>query len=427
QYGDLYLIFAYLGLEVRFIRFAARIALASQPVIHGRERALSELSPRTTINAIIALARQGKSADASAAIETLNRIEVEDFDEQQQLAILRAYSLIFIRLGEPSEKLRQEILTKLDPLYPASTDSNTNAELAKLLVYLRSPSVIEKTLGLMDELGPDPIPDWADLARRSARYGGTVERMLKKMPTSRAVLAAFTLRNVKEGWTLEQRRRYFKFFLKAAKRSGGASYSQYLTNIRDDALATCSEAEKVALDPITSQSLTARPFVSTPPQGPGRQWTKSGAIEVLSQGLTDRSKKAGRNLFHAVSCAKCHRLNGEGGAIGPDLSTVGRKYSYADFAEAVLEPSKVISDQYQSHDVWTVDGRGLTGRVVTIGDEIHVYTEDVNKPPQVIKREDVEEMTVSKVSQMPSNLVDSLNAEELKDLAAYVMSLNTDE
>lgn len=422
--GDLDLIFANLGHEDRYIRYAARIALESQSVDQWRKRALSVLPARAKINAIIALARQGESPDAAPALESLNRIEWPALDEQQRLALLRAYSLVFIRLGEPSEELRLGILNKLDPLYPAPVDSDTNPELAQLLVSLRSPSVIDKSLDLMDKLGPDPVPDWADLARRSAHYGGTVERMLKKMPASRAVDLSFALRNVKAGWTLEQRQRYFTFFLEAAKSSGGASYSRYLTEIRDDALANCTEAEKVALEPIITQSLTAKPFSSTPPQGPGRQWTKTEAIEVLSEGLDNRNKRAGRNLFHAVSCAKCHRLNGEGGAIGPDLSTVGRKYSYADFAEAVLEPSKVISDQYHSHDIWTVDGRGLTGRVVEIGDEIHVYTEDVNKPPQVINRADVEEMIVSRVSQMPSNLVDSLSEEELKDLAAYVMSLS---
>ena len=93
-----------------------------------------------------------------------------------------------------------------------------------------------------------------------------------------------------------------------------------------------------------------------------------------------------------------------------------------DLVDAILDPNKVISDQYQSHLVRTLDGFAVTGRAIEIGDKIHVYTGDADAPPKQIRRSDVEEMSVSKISQMPSSLIDTLNQEELKDLAAYIMS-----
>lgn len=423
--GDLDLIFDNLGNEDRFIRYAARVALEAQPVSRWRERALSAIPPHETISAIIALARQGQATDASPALEALERLEWKALSEPQQLALLRAYSLVFIRLGEPSEDMRQKIASRLESYYPTAAASEVDMELVELLVYLRAPSVIEKTLGLMEQLGPDALPGWAELANRSARYGGTIKRMLNKMPPSRAIHCAFALRNLKSGWTLEQRQRYFNFFLGVAKQSGGASYARFLTEMRDDALTHCSPAERVLLEPITSQSLTARPFVASPPIGPGRKWTKSAALEVLSEGFSDCNPKVGRNLFHAVSCAKCHRLNGEGGAIGPDLSTVVRKYSMVDLVDAILDPNKVISDQYQSHLVVTVGGLAVTGRAIEMEDSIHVYTADADAPPKVIKRADVEEMSVSKISQMPSNLIDTLNPSEWRNLVAYIMSIDS--
>ena len=423
--GDLDVIFANLAHRDRFIRYAARIALESQPVDHWRERALSALPPQAAISAVVALARQGQSTDASLALESLDRMDWTQLSEPQQLALLRAYSLVFIRLGEPNEPTRQRLIARWDSLYPAATSSTMNLELVQLLVYLRAPSVIEKTLDLMEQLGPDPVPDWAELAKRSDYYGGTIQKMLSSMPPSRAVHCAFVLRNRKSGWTLQQRRRYFNFFLQAASQSGGASYARFLTEIRDDALADCSPAERVLLEPITSQSLTTKPIAATPPTGPGQKWTKAAALEVLAEGFAERSQDAGRNLFHAISCAKCHRLNGEGGAIGPDLSTVVRKYSLVDLVDAILDPNKVISDQYQSHLVLTSGGLTVTGRAIEIGDQIHVYTDDADAPPKVIERADIEEMSVSKISQMPSNLIDTLNPEELKDLVAYLMSFDS--
>jgi len=90
--------------------------------------------------------------------------------------------------------------------------------------------------------------------------------------------------------------------------------------------------------------------------------------------------------------------------------------------EAIIDPSKAISDQYGSHQILTADGQTLLGRVVEIGDQLHVYTADVNLPPQVIDKDDVEEMVVSPISQMPTGTIDSLSPEELRHLVAYLLS-----
>jgi hypothetical protein len=57
-----------------------------------------------------------------------------------------------------------------------------------------------------------------------------------------------------------------------------------------------------------------------------------------------------------------------------------------------------------------------------VEDKLYVYTIDADAPPQIIPKEDVEAMQVSKVSQMPVGLIDPLSAEELKDLIAYLLS-----
>ncbi len=149
-------------------------------------------------------------------------------------------------------------------------------------------------------------------------------------------------------------------------------------------------------------------------------------MAVLNAPAHKPGYEAGRNLYHS-QCAKCHRLNGEGGAVGPDLSTAMQKYSIADMLDSVFEPSKVISDQYESHQLVTVEGRTLIGRVVKIGKQLYVYSVDSGDQPEIVKQEDVDEMQVSKVSQMPLGLIDQLNEQELIDLIAYLQAAGSRE
>src|SRR5262249_59106206 len=74
----------------------------------------------------------------------------------------------------------------------------------------------------------------------------------------------------------------------------------------------------------------------------------------------------GRALSHdrdGLSCIKCHRVDGAGGDVGPDLSTVGDQFDRAKLAESVLYPSRSIREGYQSVAAATADGRVITGLV----------------------------------------------------------------
>lgn len=419
--GDVAMLMDHLGHNDRFIRYASRVGLESQPVSSWRDATGKLKTPKAIISAAIALAHQGKPDDQSLVLERLGELKLAELAEDDLLAALRAYQLAFTRLGEPSDAWRQKLITRFDALYPAKSNS-VNAELVQLLVYLQSPTVVEKTLALMQQLGPEPIPDWSYLVSRNAGYGGTVGKMLSDMPPSRGIHFAFVLRNVKSGWTMPQRRQYFQFLIDASKHPGGNSYGKFLAQFRDDAIATCSQSEKIVLEPLTSASLVGEPVQSTPPVGPGHKWTVEEVRDTVGSRLRGRDYKRGQNLYHATSCSKCHRLAGEGGAIGPDLSTAAKKFSVTDMATAIIEPSKIISDQYGSQQVVTGDGKILVGRAVEIGNELYVYTIDAEAKPIVLSKDDVESVTPSKVSQMPVNLIDTLNAEELKDLFAYLMA-----
>lgn len=422
--ADEALIWANLSHPDRHIRYAARVALEHRPVDSWRGKALAEEKPRAALTALMGLARAGSPEDLPSLVESLLKINAQDVDALGRLTWLRNFQLAFARMGAPSDEARKKVLERLESMYIVTGDNEFNQELIQLLVYLQSPRAVELGLATMRHLASqaEPVPQWSHFLQRNAGYGGTVQAMLDNMPPVRAIHYAFVLRNAEVGWTADLRREYLSFFTRATLHPGGASYPGFLSQSRGDALAKIPAAELPLYDEILSVPLGGQPYVATPAQGPGQKWTVAAALESLGQKITSADFEAGRNLYHATNCAKCHRLGAEGGAIGPDLSTAGRKFSLPDMLEAIIEPSKAISDQYGSHQIATVDGQVLVGRVVKLGDQVIVYTADVDRPPTVLSNDQIDEVVPSTVSQMPIGTVDELNAIELKHLIAYLIS-----
>ncbi len=408
--------------EDRFIRYAARVALENQPGAAWQDRVLAEQEPWTLINGAVALARQGEKSQQGALLKALDQLEFASLDDLQQLALLRAYQLVFIRMGQPGQDAAARLVQKLDPLYPAASD-DANRELVQLLVYLGSPTVIEKTLAELKKPTAYTPEGVAELLARNPGYGGPISQMLANHPELQKVHYAYTLRNMRYGWTLEQRKEYFDFLAQARTKSGGASYQGFIDNIRKDALENASPAERKALEGELSLA-PVQVALLPKPEGPGQAWTLSELVALTEGGLSGRNFEHGQRTFAAARCVVCHRFNGEGGATGPDLTNVAGRFSYKDLAEAVVDPNKVISDQYRASVIQTADGKSLTGRVTSTDDKkIIVLTdpEDATKIAEIAK-EDIELLEPSPTSQMPADLLKVLNREEVLDLLAYLMS-----
>ncbi|MCB1089597.1 MAG: c-type cytochrome, partial [Verrucomicrobiae bacterium] len=305
-----------------------------------------------------------------------------------------------------------------------SKSASVNTELINVLVSLEAPSVVEKALTLIEQGAEPEIPDWAELITRNPSYGGTIKAMLDNFPPIREIAYAFALRNQRTGWTVEQRRRYFEFINAAAKHPGGASFGGFLANTRDEALGFCTNEQRAALAGITGENFNPVPdFAITPPKGPGQQWTIESASQQANSGkFRQASYESGRGLFHAIGCAACHRFAGYGGDIGPDLTSIRNKFDVAYVLESILDPSKVISDQYGSSMVTTKDGGVHTGLVVEKGESLEVYPPDAKAEPVKVNRADVVKIERVPVSQMPPGLINVLNGDEVRDLMAYLMS-----
>lgn len=415
----------YLSSADRFLRNAARVAVESQPVETWASRFFAEPNTQARIAAAVALTRSGKPDHREALTKCLLELNFAKLPLSQQLGLLRALSLNYTRLGKPDADERARAIAYLDPHFPAA-DADLNSELLQMLVYLDSPSAVAKGMKLITAREPARAPGWAtDMKKLNARYGAAVQRIADNPPPSIEIRYAFALRNARHGWTPELRRAYFTFLNEAGKSGGGASYPGYLANLREEALTNCTDAERVALKDITGRDFNPVPdFPITPPKGPGHAWTVAEAVAATDKKTLKKADwQNGRGLFHAIGCGACHRFNGLGGGVGPDLTSVPNKFDTAYLLEAIIAPSKDISDQYGSSVVTLNNGRTLTGLVVEQGENaIRVYPADIKAQGELIPRADVKSIVPSPVSQMPPGLLHALSEKELRDLTAYIMS-----
>jgi putative heme-binding domain-containing protein len=145
---------------------------------------------------------------------------------------------------------------------------------------------------------------------------------------------------------------------------------------------------------------------------------------MVEQGLTKRDYDRGRTTIAAANCFACHRFAGEGGSNGPDLTALAGRFSQKDLLESVVEPSKVISDQYASVIIRLLDGQVVTGRIVNLkADNLHINTDMLNPSGhEVVNRADIDEMRPSTTSMMPAGLLDTLSEDEVRDLLAFLLS-----
>lgn len=390
----------YLGHEDRLIRFAARIAVEHQPVEQWKDKALAEKNPRAALNALMALARSGKGDKSllNPTLDALDRIDFSKLDAAGRETWVRVHQLAFSRFGAPEGAAKEKVSAKLAAMFPVK-DPWLDVDLAEVLVFLEEPTIVAKA-----------VP------------------FLETAPTQEEQIAhAKNLRLAKAGWTPELRERFFKWVcLRAPTYKGGASFPNFMEDIKRDAVARLSEEEKAALKPI----LESKPDVSAPQfDYSGRNFVKDWTVKdlepLLAVGLEGgRNYDNGRNLFGATACFACHRFGSEGGAIGPDLSMVAGKYSPRDLLVHIIEPSKEISDQYGQLEVTLIDGSKVFGRIMNLsGDKLMLNTDMMN-PDAIasVDRKRIESMDQSKLSMMPPGLLNTCKDTDVLDLLAYLLS-----
>ncbi len=385
----------FLSHEDRAIRFASRIALEHRDVQRWKSKALASPLPGARMLGVIALARCGDAADQSAAMASLLELDFNSLNTNGKIAFLRAAGLVAMRLGEFSDQQRAALTDATGDLFPSDIDS-LDRELAIMLVYLQAPGSTEAVL----------------------------EKLLSSPSQESQIHYALTLREASEGWTNEMRTRYLGWFHDMATARGGMSFGGFVNNIKAVFVDRLSDAQRerlaAAINPPAPKGEAgpseARPFV--------KKWTVDELGDTVSNTSRQPNFEHGKNLFGAAQCFKCHRMGLQGGILGPDLTSAGGKYNVHDMLVSIIEPSKVISDQYGATQFLTEDGEVVTGRVINMrGKSLSVLTNMLDPSSLTnVNRDNITETSTAKVSMMPTGLLDTLNADEIADLVAYLRS-----
>jgi cytochrome c oxidase cbb3-type subunit III len=130
----------------------------------------------------------------------------------------------------------------------------------------------------------------------------------------------------------------------------------------------------------------------------------------------------GKALFNGrANCTSCHRVNGVGSRVGPDLSDIAALRRTVEIERSLLEPNEEVLPQNRGYRVVTKQGETITGRLLNL-DTFTVQMIDSRERVLSLQRSDLRESGFVKDSTMPSYR-DKLSAQELADVVAYLATL----
>ena len=392
-------IWAALGSSDRGIRHAARAALEKQPAANWKDRASGEDNAIIATAALIALARVDAENSANAIISKATSFDYASTKPlQTRLDILRSIMLTLTRSGQPADDQKAKLIEWLDTVYPAETPEE-NRDLSAFAAFLEAPFAVERGIELL------------------ANASGQEEQ----------IGYALNLRYLRNGWTAELREMYFNWFVLSGNYKGGARLANYLADIKKHATESVPKSDMTS---ALTELINTPPKDSTPqftlePRSFVKNWTMEDLSGDLGVGLEgNRDFANGRHMFGAGTCYVCHRFNGEGGAVGPDLSSAGGKFSPYDLLETIVDPGAEISDQYGSSIFTLNDGTQVIGRIMNMsGDNYQVNTNMMNPSANTkVNANLITSIEPSPVSMMPPGLINTMSRDDILDLLAYLIA-----
>lgn len=381
-----------LASQDRFMAGAARVALEFTPFAQWDAVWAHCQDPRAAARVVVAALHAGYP-DRERVVREIQRLVVgEDAPSLPRVEALRMAELGLMRGGLPPG-LSGTIVSRL-ALDFAHGDARVARESAQILAYLDAPGIVEKLLDRIDA---------SKTQEDSIHY-------------------AYCLRVVKSGWTRATRERFLDFFDGRGRTfRGGVSLEKFVARIRDDFVAGFPEDEKTALAARLAPPKPAAAVVAAPAAFV-RRWTRPQLEKLLAAPLAGRSFEAGRDAFAKSTCLTCHRIGDAGGATGPDLTSAAARFGIADMLDAILEPSKTISDQYRDVELRTSDGDLLVGRVESEKDGSIRLRRAPSDEVVDVAESDVEMRRPYPLSRMPAGLLDTLDEQGVLDLFAYLRS-----
>jgi putative heme-binding domain-containing protein len=395
-----------LGHEDRFVRYSARQAIIRLPRDSWEADVLADdmgAEPRRSLEGLVALVHTQETEDqAHDVFDQLRAFSQKPMTSETLLDYLRVVQLAYVRdtadhsRGDFAEQVGPRLLEK----FP-SRNPRINRELANVLAHLQTPGTIEALLTYLD-LG---------------------------LPQEEQIYTAFALRTIEEGWTSGTRHQFVNWFNEGWAIRGGASVEGYINDIWEAALSNFPEHDRRMAEErkeafVAEQQRQALALLA---EVNGEGHVNSDLLQMSLQELSEYLEydpmayrrpdlERGERVFVRLKCANCHIFGSIGRGGGPDLSTVVSRFSRPDLLEAIMYPSRIVSDQYTAVSLELRDFRSVTGMVAGENDaSLTVITIDGDRVD--IAKEDIIRQQPAQQSLMPEGL---LGAMTLGDLVALV-------
>ncbi len=379
-------------------RFLAARALGRRPAQALAAVAHSHPLPAVRAEALLALARKHLAAadvKGLALLDACLEVLVGTHPVEVRLVAARALQLALCcarpetLAAEPRPEPRVDVGQKLAALLPTGSAA-LDRDLVLSLAHCGGAAAQKKLLALF-EAAADP-EDALHLLLALSNLSTPLDAA--KLPS------------------LLQRLRVLKL------RPGGHSYGGFLDAMLRRLMVRVPESEKAALVAL------AAPPAQRGVEGGGWKRERARVRDYLLQSLAapDKDLAEGARVFQR-QCAACHQRAGLGHAGGPDLASVEARLGLDDLLVAIMEPSRHVSDQYRSHQIFTHDQQLISG-LVTRDDGTTVSVLDREGVTHAIPVANIEERRLSPLSAMPDGLLDPLTLLEVRDLAAFLLATN---
>ena len=372
------------------IRYAARVALEHQPINKWRPLAVSagtdQSAPRRMLAALLALVRQEDTDRLTPIFEGLKSVNWESLDLPERLALLRVYSIALDRVSESNEAMTIHLPEILATRFPAS-DNRENRELATLLFQLQhrhgeTPELIDRTLGLVER-----APTLMQQIHFLTLIAASGENRLTKTHHER-------LRHAVDPFELRA----------IADRAYGDQQQQLQRLINE-----------IGLQVDSTTNDTPRPLV--------QDWTTAELLPLLDDTRADdETVRQGQQVFRDARCSQCHRIRGTGGVLGPNLTGLPGRLTPREILESIVEPNRVVSDQYMSTIFEKQDGTVITGRIVNLQHDGYLVQIDPYRPFAriVLPFDEVEQTSPAKSSPMPTGTLNTFTKSEIRALLSFL-------
>lgn len=158
-------------------------------------------------------------------------------------------------------------------------------------------------------------------------------------------------------------------------------------------------------------------------QSAAPEWTADFVQQALADARERGDARRGAGVFNAATtgCTSCHKVAGQGGAVGPELTTIATCLSPEEIVESVYWPARSIKPEYRAYAFTLADGRVLQG-IIRQETAAAVVVVDATGKSHSLTPADIDERT-EVGSLMPVNVFTALPAEDRRDLVRYLLEL----